>query len=704
MSLAQFSDVRFSYPGNEILTGASLLIKPGDRIALVGPNGTGKSTALRLLAGDLKADSGDVRVLGRASVAYLRQSQEFAGNGTVIDALLEPFAELQRLYDQIASIEQHLGSASAVELDRYGTLQERYLREGGYEIESRVKRLTLDVGFAEADLTREVDTLSGGERGRLELAKVLVRQPDLLLMDEPTNHLDLAAIERLEAFLREYPGAFVLVSHDREFIRAACSQIVEMEDGQFVRYAMGYDKYVIERESRMARARTEYERQKEHVEKTEDFIRRNLAGQKTKQAQSRRKMLDKLDKLEAPEDHWEYAGRVALNFATGTDLGSKETIRAGNITVGYPGAPLLREVGANIYRGEKVAIVGPNGAGKSTLLRTLIGELPPLAGTVEQGTGVRIGYFDQKLGTLSEELTLIDELRSVRADLSPEVIRQYLAKFRFFGDDPFRIVRGLSGGERSRLAMAKIMLFPRNVLVLDEPTNHLDIPARETLEDALQRYEGTLLVISHDRYFLDKVATRLLVIEGDRVESHLGNYSDWRHRLQAAAATSSRATPGAADSARGGAIRASFPGEDGKGIATQPKNSAKNPPKNSPKNSAKPTAPAPANTQVVPRDAAATAHARGPLPGGAALEDARGASKDKEREQRRLKRRVETLEVDVEKLEAELATVRTSLTTAHGQDWHKLHTLADRERELDAVLARKMSEWESASAQLTALG
>jgi ATP-binding cassette, subfamily F, member 3 len=690
MSLAQFSDVRFSYPGNEILTGASLLIKPGDRMALVGPNGTGKSTALRLLAGDLKADSGDVRVLGRASVAYLRQSQEFAGNGTVIDALLEPFAELQRLYDQIAHIEQHLGSASAPELERYGTLQEKYLREGGYEIESRVKRLTLDVGFAESDLTREVDSLSGGERGRLELAKVLVRQPDLLLMDEPTNHLDLAAIERLEAFLREYPGAFVLVSHDREFIRAACTQIVEMEDGQFVRYAMGYDKYVIERESRMARARTEYERQKEHVEKTEDFIRRNLAGQKTKQAQSRRKMLDKLDRLEAPEDHWEYAGRVALNFATGAELGSKETIRAASITVGYPGATLLRDVGANIYRGEKVAIVGPNGAGKSTLLRTLIGELPPLAGTVEQGTGVRIGYFDQKLGTLSEELTLIDEIRSVRADLSPEVIRQYLAKFRFFGDDPFRVVHGLSGGERSRLAMAKIMLFPRNVLVLDEPTNHLDIPARETLEDALQRYEGTLLVISHDRYFLDKVATRLLVIDGDRVESHLGNYSDWRHRLQAAA-KSSRPAPGA--DARGAAMLAPSPGEARQ--APPPKAKAR---------AAGSGRGASANAPVDAPDAASPERVRGSASGGAAPENARSASKDKEREQRRLERRVGILELDVAKVEAELAAVRSSLTTAHGQDWQKLHTLADRERELDSLLTRKMSEWETASAQLTALG
>jgi ATP-binding cassette subfamily F protein 3 len=640
MSLAQFADVTFGYPGTEILSGASLLIRPGERLALLGPNGAGKSTALRLLAGDLQPDAGDVRVLGRSSVSYLRQSQEFAGHGTLLDALMEPFADLQRLHDELAALEHRLAAGDPAEMKRYGELQERYLHHGGYELEARVKRLCADVGFSESDLGRGVETLSGGERGRLELAKVLVRQPDLLLLDEPTNHLDLAAIERLEAFLSEYPGALVLVSHDRAFIRAVCKEIVELENGKFVRYPMGYDRYVVERDERRERARVEYERQKQHVEKTEDFIRRNLAGQKTKQAQSRRKMLEKLERLERPDDQWEHAGKIGLSFQTGGDLGSKETIRAPHITVGYPGAPkgpTLVDVTANVYRGDKVGIVGPNGSGKSTLVKTLIGELPPLAGKVEIGTGVRIGYFDQKLGTLDESLSLIDEIRSVRADLSPEAIRTYLAKFRFFGDDPFRVVRGLSGGERSRLAMAKILLFPRNVLVLDEPTNHLDIPARETLEEALDDYEGTLIVVSHDRYFLDRVCTRLLVIEGKSVEAHLGNYSDWRGRRKAA------------------------------------------PPVEAPP---PPTTPEPA----APSAAAIT----------------RSASKEQERELRRLARRVETLEADVAKLEAELGAVRTDLTADHAGDWQKLHQLADRERELDALLSRRMAEWEAAGAALQA--
>ncbi len=635
MSLAQFADASFAYPGNEILAGASLLIRPGDRLALLGPNGTGKSTALKLLSGELAADTGDVRVLGRASVAYLRQSQDLGASGTLLEALLEPFADLQRLHDEMAAIEHRLSDANPTDLARYGELQERYQREGGYDLEARVKRLTADVGFSETDLARPVSTLSGGERGRLELAKVLVRQPDLLLLDEPTNHLDLAAIERLEVFLGEYPGAFILVSHDRAFIRAVCREMIELDDGKLVRYPFGYDKYVVERDARLERARAEYERQKQHLDKTEDFIRRNLAGQKTKQAQSRRKMLEKLERLERPEDHWQHAGKIGLSFQTGGDLGGKETIRAPGLTVGYPDAPLLTGVTVNVYRGDKVGIVGPNGSGKSTLLRTLIGELAPLAGKVEIGSGVRIGYFDQKLGGLNEQLSLMDEIRSVRADLSPEVVRQYLAKFRFFGDDPFRTVGGLSGGERSRLAMAKIMLFPRNLLVLDEPTNHLDIAARETLEDALGDYEGTLLVVSHDRYFLDRVCTRLFVIEGTEVEAHTGNYSDWRSR---------------ADRRRSECAAA---------------------------------APAPALPATKPPSRATTA---------------RDADKASERERRRLARRVETLEADVSKLETELAAVRVELAADHGGDWQKLHTLADRERELDALLARRLAEWEAASA------
>ena len=638
MSLAQFADAHFSFPGKEILTGASLLIRPGDRIALLGPNGTGKSTVLKLLAGELAADAGDVRMLGRASVAYLQQSQQQSGEGSVLDALLEPFAHLHAMHDEMVQLEARLGAAEQADLRRYGELQERYRIEGGYEIESRVRTLTEEVGLAASDLGRSVTTLSGGERGRLELAKVLARQPDLLLLDEPTNHLDLAAIERLETHLADYPGAFLVVSHDRAFIQRTCREIVELADGDFVRYAYPYDQYVVERDARLERARVEYERQKEHVEKTENFIRKNLAGQNTKQAQSRRRMLEKLERLERPEDNWQLAGKIALRFSAGGDLGGKEILRAPSISVGYPGNPILKDVTVNIYRGDRVGVVGPNGCGKSTLIKTLVGELPPLAGTVERGASVRLGYFDQKLSSLSEERTAIEEIQSVRDDLSPEVVRQYLAKFRFFGDDPFRIVRGFSGGERSRLALAKMLLFPRNVLVMDEPTNHLDIPARESLEHALDGFEGTLVVISHDRYFLDRICKRLYVFTGDGLESHIGNYSDWRDFRRKQAAVS----------------------------------------------------PPPVENVPISRLTPSPAEA------------IRSTRKDRERHQRRLERLVASLEEEIARVESDLGGLRTKLGEDHGGNWQKLHELADKERELDTLLAKRMSDWERASAELQA--
>jgi ATP-binding cassette subfamily F protein 3 len=634
MALAQFADVHFGYPGREILTGASWQIRPGDRVALLGPNGTGKSTALRLLAGELAPDAGDVRILGKATVAYLVQSQELTSGGTLLESLVEPFAELQALRGELQEIEARLGAASGTPdiLHRYGALQERYLRGGGYEVEARVRRLLEDVGFSEDDLHRGVGTLSGGERGRLELAKILVRRPDLLLLDEPTNHLDLAAIERLETFLAEYEGAFVLISHDRAFVQRTCREIVEIEGGRFVRYPGSYERYTAGRAVRLERARVAHERQSRHVQRTEDFIRRNLAGQRTKQAQSRRKMLEKLERLEKPEDHWELAGQVALRFATGGEPGSREAIRATSLAVGYPGRTIVAGLTLNVYRGERLGIVGPNGCGKSTLLRTLVGDLPPLGGHVELGVGVRLGYYDQRLEVLDEGHSLIAELRTVRADMSPEALRAYLARFRFSGDDSFRAVGGLSGGERSRLALAKMMLFPRNLLALDEPTNHLDIPAREVLEEALRAYDGTLVVVSHDRYFLDRACTRLVVMQPEGVELHPGNFSDWRARACA--------------SVQGGLPR-------NESAAAPPLSSGRLAP---PKPEARPAARSEAQ------------------PG-------RRATREQQRAARKAARATE-----VAALEQELAAVREQLMRDPAGRWQQVHALVAREREIEEVL------------------
>ncbi|HJZ84645.1 MAG TPA: ABC-F family ATP-binding cassette domain-containing protein, partial [Polyangia bacterium] len=524
MSLAQLSDVDFGYPGTDLFEGLSWQINAGDRIGLVGPNGSGKSTLLRLLAGELSPDRGQLVRARGGTVGYLKQSQEFGAGGRLFGELLAPFADLLALHDELEAAHallEHDHSQAA--LARYANLQERYGARGGYTLETRVRMLAQDVGFAESDLHREVATLSGGERGRLELAKVLVFEPDLLLMDEPTNHLDIAEVERLERFLQNYPGAkaFVIVSHDRAFLQAVCSSIVDISDGELDAYAMRYDRYLCEREERRARALAAFRRQREEIARQEEFIRRNIAGQKTGQAKSRRKMLEKLERLERPDDQWDAAARIALRFSAGDHYGAKEALKAQKLTLGFAGAqPLVRDLDLVIYRGDRIGIVGPNGSGKTTLLRALLGQIDPVSGTASRGPGLRIGYYDQTQRDLDDEHTLIEEIQSVRPDLTPDPVRNYLARLRFFGDEGFRKVKGLSGGERSRLALGKMMLVPKNLLALDEPTNHLDIPAREVLEAALAGYDGTLIAVSHDRYFLDRVVKKILLVAGGRAELH----------------------------------------------------------------------------------------------------------------------------------------------------------------------------------------
>ena len=652
--LVQVADVDFSYPGTEIFRGVSWQVNAGDRVGLVGPNGAGKSTLLRLVAGLLPPDRGQVVRSKGTTVAYLHQSQEFHGAGTLWDTLLAPFAEVLAMRDELARLEHDLHEGA---IERYGHLQELYTRRGGYTIEADVHKMAADLGFSEDDLARSVGTLSGGERGRVELAKVLLAQPDLLLLDEPTNHLDVHAVEHLEERLAEWPRAFVVVSHDRYFLRAVCTEIVDVEQASLVRYPGGYDKYLDERAARLERLSAAYTRQRDQIAKTEDFIRKNIAGQKTKQAKSRRKMLDKVERLDRPRDDWEEASGMKLRFATGDHRGGKEALRTMGADLGYPGAePLVRDLDLVIYRGERVGIVGPNGSGKSTLMKALLGKLEPRKGIVERGHEIRVGYFDQKLGGLDESRSLVEEIRSVRGDWNEDVVRNYLGRFRFSGDDAFRAVKGLSGGERNRLALAKLMLEPRNLLALDEPTNHLDIPSCEILEDALSDYDGTLLIVSHDRFFLDRIVNRLLIVEGGRVDQQLGNYSAWKAREHAAKAPAH--TPLVVKSV-----------------------------KNVQKPKTLPSVPA-----VVAAPAATEKDSR--------IAD-REAKKQADRDLQRKQRRLAELETQIAKAETELATAREALAGAHGGDWQRLNTLVSDEQKLANRVRSLMGEWEKLGAELS---
>ncbi len=673
--LAQLADVHFGYPGTDIFESLSFQVNPGQRIGLVGPNGAGKSTLLRLLVGELTPDRGQVVRARGTEIAYLHQSQEFHGQGTLWDTLLLPFArllemraEITRLHDEIAllSHDEAESDKGRALLRRYGDLEHEYAHHDGYNLEVRARALAHELGFGESDLERSVATLSGGERGRVELAKVLLAQPDLLLLDEPTNHLDVEAVEHLEERLMQWDAtrSFVVISHDRYFLQAVCNEIVDVEDGDVVRYPGSYDKYLVARQQRHEMLNAAWQRQQEEIARTEDFIRRNIAGQKTKQAQSRRKMLEKVDRIARHKDTWAEAGEIGLRFTVSDHRGAKEAIRTEHLTLGFgDDPPLLRDFSTTIYRGERIGIIGPNGAGKTTLMKALIGRGPVRNGQCYVGPEVRIGYFDQKLSDLDEDHSLIDEIRSIRGDWNEDKTRTYLGRFRFTGEDGFKKVRGLSGGERNRLQLAKLMLKPVNLLVMDEPTNHLDIPARETLEEALCDFDGTLLVVSHDRFFLDRVVTKLFHVDPQTasIDVQIGNYSDWKRRL----AEEKRARQEQAEQAKAQASKAQ----------------AKGSPKAAPQTAAQ----APVSDEAADKAKRIAEYE---------------AKKDRERQRDRKVKRLSQVEVDIAKCEARLKELRETLSAEHGGDWQKLHKLVDEEQQTDRKLQSLLTEWESLSEEL----
>ncbi len=538
MAALAVADLAFGYGANQLFTGVTFSLEAGERAALVAPNGAGKSTLLRLVAGELTPDAGAVTVKKGASLGYYRQSHELSREGDVLGAFLAGFSEVLALRAERDRAIAEAVSGDDAALAALAVALDRYQHAHGDELERKVGILAERLGFSDADLARPVTSLSGGERGRLLLGTVLAREPELLLLDEPTNHLDLDTIRWLEGYLSAYAGAVLIVSHDRAFLDATTGATLELGRRGLRVYPLAYSAYAEARAADLEREEALFADQQAFIQKTEDFIRKNIAGQKTKQAQSRRKMLDKLDVTARPEDVWSRAERVSFRFVPAPRSGDI-VLDAKGLGASRGGRALFSGLDLFIKRGERVAIVGPNGAGKSTLLKLLAGEgAPEDEGRVRRGTNLCEGVFDQHLGALVEERSLIDEIRSVKGDLNVDGARQYLARFRFYGDDPFREIRGMSGGERSRVALAKLLLEPRNLLFLDEPTNHLDIPAAEILEEALVGFDGTVVFVSHDRRFLSTVATRCVTVEAGAAADHPGTFDDlvaWQARRDAAA-------------------------------------------------------------------------------------------------------------------------------------------------------------------------
>jgi ATP-binding cassette subfamily F protein 3 len=525
-------DLQFGYSNEPLFTKVTFRLESGERAALVAPNGAGKSTLLRVITTELAADKGSVVIRKPTTLGYYRQSHESRATGNVLEVLMSGFGEALELRRQLLSAQHEAASGAKAALDRLAELLDRYHQLGADRLEQRVQAIATRLGFRPAELERDVSTLSGGERGRLALGAVLATEADVLLLDEPTNHLDLESIRWLEGHLCDYRGAVLVVSHDRAFLDAVCPITMELGRSNFRVYPLPYTLYHRERAVDLEREREQAEQQAAFVAKTEDFIRKNLAGQKTKQAQSRRKMLDKLERVERPEDVWARAERVRFRFAEVPRSGDI-VLEAKGLGAQRGGVELFRGIDLLVRRGDRIGIVGPNGSGKSTLLKLLAGRgSADDRGDIRRGTNLREGYFDQHLGSLDAKRTGVEEIRSVRGDLNVDGARQYLARFRFYGEDPLRRVSSLSGGEHTRLALAKLLLEPRNLLFLDEPTNHLDIPAAEILEEALTGFEGTVILVSHDRRFLETVTTRTLAFLPDRVDIYEGGFKDYGDALE----------------------------------------------------------------------------------------------------------------------------------------------------------------------------
>ena len=535
MPLLRADRLKLMYGATEVLRDLTFQVEPRQRLGIVGANGSGKSSLLKAISGEVTPAAGSLTLAPRTRTAYLAQELEAGPHESVYADALHSRPDILSLRARLEGLEVAMARASGAEqvvlVEDYGVVQHEYERLDGYAYDNRVAEILHGVGLTEADQALAPGALSGGQRRRLALAKLLLQDADLLLLDEPTNHLDLEAIEWLEGFLRLSRAGMLIVSHDRRFLEHTADDILELQAGVGEWYPGNYRQYVRLRRERRAVRQKEYEAQQEYIARTEEFIRRYKAGQRAREARGRQTRLDRLARVEPPADDQQI--RIRLRASVTSDL----IFQSDGLTLSYASPSggntgwELKVPAFTVNAGERVAIVGANGSGKTSLLKALLGELRPLAGRVKIGPRVAMRYYDQHLADLDPSKTVLTELQDAFG-LPEETLRTFLGRLLFHGDDAFKTIRSLSGGEKSRVALAKLMLDDAGLLLLDEPTNHLDIPAQEMLEEALQDFEGTIVFVSHDRYFIDAIATRLWSVENGAMTMHLGDYSDLERRRQ----------------------------------------------------------------------------------------------------------------------------------------------------------------------------
>ena len=530
MILLQVNQLCKYYGADIILSNIKLEVQTRDRIALVGRNGAGKSTLLKIISGNLSYDSGDIIKPKDVKIGYLAQDTGLESTLSIWEEMLSVFEELRKQEQALRKLEQEMSNPSLFEnpiqyekvLKEYDELQVQFKENGGYQYEADIRSVLHGLNFHSFDYNTKISSLSGGQKTRLALGKLLLSKPDILILDEPTNHLDIDTLSWLEQYLQSYDGAILIVSHDRYFLDEVVNQVYEISRHQIMKFPGNYSFYLDKKAENYERDMKLFEKQQDEVAKLQDFIQRNLArASTTKRAQSRRKQLDRMELMDRPlGDESSATFRFDIEKQSGN-----EVLNIHSLSIGYEkDAAVSTNINLRVTRGESIALVGPNGVGKSTLLKTIVEKLPALDGELQIGTNVFIGYYDQQQADLTSNKTVLKELWDEYPFKNEKDIRTVLGNFLFSGDDVLKIVSSLSGGEKARLALAKLMLQKANFLILDEPTNHLDLDSKEILENALIDYPGTILFVSHDRYFINRIASKVIELNLEGVTDYLGDY------------------------------------------------------------------------------------------------------------------------------------------------------------------------------------